>query len=69
VPAEDLAPSMRLDQDLALDSLALTEVVVLLIVDFDMETLAEELEQRDWRGVTLGDLYGEYRTGQPARRG
>ena len=66
VPAEQISPRTRLDRDLGLDSLALTELVVLLIVEFDMQGLAAELEQRDWTTVTVGALYEEYRNGREA---
>jgi acyl carrier protein len=60
VRAEDIARSTRLVEDLGLDSLALTEVVVLLIVELDMDTVSDDLERRDWADVTVGDLYNEY---------
>jgi acyl carrier protein len=56
-----IEPHTRLLEDLGLDSLSLTEVVVALMVDFEMQALSEELEQRDWNGVTVGELYDEYR--------
>ena len=67
VPADEITPEAGLDQDLGLDSLALTELVVLLIVDFDMQSLADELEHRDWSKVTMGELYDEYQMGRKPR--
>jgi acyl carrier protein len=60
VPAGDLDPSARLIEDLGLDSLALTEVAVLMITEFGMASVADDLERRDWSGVTVGELYDEY---------
>jgi acyl carrier protein len=60
VPVEGVRRDTRLVGDLGLDSLALTEVIVALIVDFDMEALSTELEERDWGAVTIGSLYDEY---------
>jgi acyl carrier protein len=66
VRPEAITPSTRLDEDLGIDSLALAEVVVVLIVDFGMDAMAEQLDQRDWSGVTVGELYDEYRaTAEP----
>jgi acyl carrier protein len=59
VSAEAVSPAMRLDQDLGLDSLALTELVVVLIVDFGWDALGEDLEEREWKGTTVGELFGE----------
>lgn len=61
----------RLVEDLGLDSLALAELAVFLIVDLEVDTFASTLHQREWRGVTLGELYDEYCSGRnspsPAR--
>jgi acyl carrier protein len=53
----------RLIDDLDLDSFALAEVIVALIVDFHMESALSDLEKRDWPSLTVGDLYQEYATG------
>jgi acyl carrier protein len=53
----------RLVGDLGLDSLALTEVLVMLMVDLQMTSVADQLAERDWGRVTVGDLYEKYRTG------
>jgi acyl carrier protein len=63
VSAGRITHATRIDPDLGLDSLALTELVVLLIVDFGMDHLGAELEHRDWSQVTVGDLYAECRSG------
>lgn len=55
----------RLLEDLGLDSLALAEVVVLLLVDFNMTRLGVELGKRNWTLVTVGELYDEYQWDEP----
>jgi acyl carrier protein len=62
VRPEAITRSTRLHEDLEIDSLAFAEVVVVLIVDFGMETMADDLDRRDWSGVTVGELYDEYRS-------
>lgn len=64
VPAERIEPGTRLLEDLGLDSLALSEVIVLLLVDFEMFSLEQELSKREWRHVTVGELFQEYQRGQ-----
>ena len=68
IPAERLAAQTRLVPDLGLDSLALTEVVVTLVAEYDMATLADDVDDRDWNEMTAQDLYDEYLSGRPARR-
>jgi acyl carrier protein len=63
VREDAISPATRLGTDLGVDSLALTEVVVMLIVDFDMDGLSDQLDQRQWGSVTVGELYDEYRAG------
>lgn len=65
--AEDLNGEMRIVEDLAFDSLQLLELVVLLINDFAMASLAAGLENRDWDGVTLHQLFDELRAELAAR--
>jgi acyl carrier protein len=62
VPVDTVERDTRLDHDLDLDSLALAELIVMLIVEFDMETLADDLEGRNWSAMTVGGLYEEYRS-------
>lgn len=62
-----LTPEMRLIADLGLDSLALAEVITALVLDLDMESLASDLDDRQWELVTLGDLHEEQRTGVRVR--
>lgn len=47
-------------RELDLDSLALTELVVVLITELGMEHLSDDLESRDWSEVTLGSIYDEW---------
>lgn len=58
--ADEIQRDTRLIADLALDSLALAEVVAMLVVDYDVRTLANSLEERDWTDAVAGDLYSEY---------
>ena len=68
VSVETITPESRLLEDLGLDSLALSEVVVLLMVDFGMSALEKELASREWERVTVGELFDEYqRDERPAR--
>jgi acyl carrier protein len=61
----DVSVSTRLVEDLNLDSLALLEVVVSLLVDFDVAELPAEFEKASWQGVTAGRVYDEVRTRRP----
>lgn len=56
VPADALAPETRIVGDLNLDSLALTELAVLLVVEFGVDD-AVLADDRDWSAVTLGELH------------
>jgi acyl carrier protein len=69
VPQARITPGTRLIEDLDLDSLALTEVIVVLISDFGFEQLDDELGDRVWEGVTVGDLFDEYVRGRPGLDG
>jgi hypothetical protein len=42
----------------------LAEVVVVLIIDLDMQSVSDELAARSWVDVTVGELYAEYITGK-----
>jgi acyl carrier protein len=64
-PAE-LSASTRLIDDLNLDSLALFELIVGLVVAAGMASLEEDLDRRDWRRTSVGDLFEEWRS-PPAR--
>lgn len=60
VPADSIERDTRLIEDLGLDSLALTELLVTLIEAHDLDSLAEELVQRSWENVSAGELYELY---------
>lgn len=60
-----MLPDARLVEDLGLDSLALIELAVMALVDYELEALSEGLQQSSWEGVTVGDLYRECGTGHP----
>ena len=66
IPSETIGEETRLIGDLNLDSLALTELVVMLIEKFDMSELGSGLDDRAWSKVTVRNLYDEFLTGQPA---
>jgi acyl carrier protein len=61
LPPAVLGPDTRLVDDLALDSLALTEFLVFLIVDLGWEQIEGDLEARDWTGATLADVHAVVR--------
>jgi acyl carrier protein len=57
VPLAEITPESRLIEDLGLDSLALAELVVVLLEHHHgAATLADRLEDRSWEGVSLGML-------------
>jgi acyl carrier protein len=64
LPIETIEPGSRLLEDLGIDSLGLAEVICLLLVDFKMASLESDLSTRDWRLVTVGELYEEYQRGE-----
>jgi acyl carrier protein len=68
VPARSVGPRTPLLDGLGLDSLSLTELIVLLMLEFDMDSLSNRIEARDWSLVTVGQLYDEYRSGPTAVR-
>jgi acyl carrier protein len=68
-PAETIAPGTRLIGDLGLDSLALAEVIVLLLTELDVPSLDGDLSGREWEQVTAGELFEEYRRGERPPRG
>jgi acyl carrier protein len=60
-PPDGIARDTLLVADLALDSLALTEMITMLVSDYGMRTLVQTLEDRDWSDASVGKLYDEYR--------
>lgn len=65
---EGVGRESRLLEDLNLDSLALAELVALLLVELEMGTLESDLVERDWKLVTVGELFDEYSRGVPPAR-
>lgn len=67
LPRESLSDHGRTVPELPIDSLALAEIVAALVVDLGVESVGGDLDKRDWRAVTLDDLYAEYANshGQP----
>jgi acyl carrier protein len=61
IEPDRIGPKTRIVEDLGLDSIALAELVVLLIDDYGVEPLSAGLEQRTWEGVTVGSLFDESR--------
>jgi len=55
----EVGPESRLVEDLGFDSLALTELLVVIITEHYMGELADELESRTWEGVTVSDILEE----------
>ena len=58
IPPARVEPNASLIGDLVLDSFGLTEVAVLLSVEYGME---QWLGERDWSGLTVRDLYDAYK--------
>jgi phosphopantetheine binding protein len=54
-----ITPDARLVEDLALDSLSLAEVVVMVIERYDPLAFLQQLGDRTWEGVTVGQLFDE----------
>ena len=65
VGAGSIDGKTRLLEDLALDSLALTELVVLLADRYGLDTLLSGLEDRGWANVSVRSLYDELFRGRP----
>jgi len=59
LPVERVEPEALLIDDLGFDSLAIAELIVLLVDDYGISTLPQDLESRDWTDVTVGQLRDE----------
>jgi len=55
-----VGPSSRLVEDVGLDSFGLLELMLACETDLGMNKLGEDLEQRNWSGVTVQQLYEQY---------
>ena len=58
VESEQIKPDVRLVEDLGLDSLALTEVIVFVLERYNPASF-RQLEDRTWEGVTARQLFDE----------
>jgi acyl carrier protein len=56
---EQVTQSSRIVEDLGFDSLALLELAVLLIDEYGMERLSEQLAERNWENTSAGELFSE----------
>jgi acyl carrier protein len=68
VAADAIVRETRLVEDLNLDSLGLTEAVVILLADLDLEELPDSLAAADWSALTVGDVYDACRGTPRGRR-
>lgn len=62
-PPDRVTRDARVIEDLALDSVALAELVVLLIDDYEVAGVARELDELAWSRLTLGRIFDEHLTG------
>jgi acyl carrier protein len=62
-PPERVHRDTRVIEDLGLDSLALAELVVVLMEKYRMSSVSQTLEDRVWENFTVGALYDEYLAG------
>jgi acyl carrier protein len=62
-----IRPEARLVEDLGLDSVAIAELVTLLIDEYGAEALATALEEQGWSGMTVEELYNRFAKGDPGR--
>lgn len=59
VPSEGITSDLRLAEDLELDSLAIAEVLVFLLDEYNPARLSRDLEDRVWERITVGELFVE----------
>jgi GAF domain-containing protein len=67
VPRDEIRAETRLVADLALDSLALAELVVSLIERYAPASMVRDLEDHDWDRMTAGNLFDECMAGSGKR--
>ncbi len=60
VPVEAVGPDTRLLEDLSLDSLELSEVLLALVTEHELGSLSDPIRHSNWKGVTVGELYNDY---------
>lgn len=56
---ERVTEASRIVEDLGFDSLALLELAVVLIDEYEMERLSERLAERNWENTSVGELFSE----------
>jgi hypothetical protein len=64
----ELKPESRLIEDLGVDSLALAELIIILVEKYDPASLSRRLDDRVWEEVTLGMLFQECKGSDPGIR-
>jgi hypothetical protein len=67
VPPDEIRRETRLVADLALDSLALAELVMSLIERYAPASMVRDLEDHDWGRMTAGTLFDECMAGSGKR--
>ena len=66
IPSSEIRRESRLVEDLNLDSLELAQVLVALLVDYQLEGLPDRLQQTDWKRVTVGELFDACLAARPS---
>jgi acyl carrier protein len=61
VAPDTITRETRLVDDLNLDSLGLTEAVVILLADLELEELPDSLASADWSTLTVGEVHDRCR--------
>jgi acyl carrier protein len=59
-PPDRVTRDARVVEDLALDSVALAELVVLLIDDYEVAGVARALDETAWSRLTLGRIFDDH---------
>jgi len=57
--SSEIAADQRIVEDLGFDSLALAELVMVLIGEYETEDLSRSLDERTWLSLTVGQMYEE----------
>lgn len=57
VSSEEIGRDTRLVQDLDLDSMALVELIVSVLVDLGVDSMPEELWDTEWTTISAGTLF------------
>jgi acyl carrier protein len=59
-PADHVTRDSLVVEDLALDSVALAELVILLLDDYEVDGLSRELEDTAWNRLPLGRIFDDH---------